>query len=67
MFGRSEKDFFGEQKGGGIMHYNGTDLELVYPMTMEIWCGFIFEKDVFFECQNASQGLYIVIHGKLRE
>ena len=67
MIGRNEKDFFGEQKGGGILHYNGTDLKLVYPITAEVCGACIFQRDVFFECEDLSIGLHVIIHGKLKE
>ncbi len=66
VLGRSEKDFFGAGYEG-IMHYNGTDLAIVYPAHLNIAPGLIFEKDVFFIGWDSGKQLNIMIRGTLKE
>jgi len=66
--GRSEIDFFLESlDNGGIFHYNGTDLTQVFPINTTDYpiVRFIFEKDIFFVCQNLYTNLITIVHGKL--
>ena len=66
VLGRSEKDFFSAGYEG-IMHYNGTDLAIVYPAHLNIAPGLIFEKDVFFIGWDSGKKLNIIIRGTLKE
>lgn len=60
LVGRSEKDFFGEASDG-LAHYNGTDLQTIYPTNLSINEIFVMENDVFLICD-----FRIIIHGKLK-
>jgi hypothetical protein len=65
MLGRSEIDFLGLRSGGGILHYNGTDMQVLYETTLGVWSWFIFEKDVFIVFYDLENNLNIIVHGKL--
>ncbi len=64
MWGRSEKDFF-SVANGGLVHYNGTDLALLYPTTMLISDVAVFPNDVFILAWNTNNDITIVVHGVL--
>lgn len=65
MLGRSEIDFLGIQQGGGIVHFNGTDMVSLYNTTMQICGWYIFEKDVFFIFQDQLSDVITSVHGVL--
>jgi hypothetical protein len=60
LWGRSELDFF---TGGnkGLMHYNGTDLVTLFPMSGDFTDVAVFQKDIFVLCDSR-----IIVHGSLR-
>lgn len=65
VLGRSTKDFF-ITGVTGIMHYNGTDTQLLLQTKSNCSGQLIFEKDVFFTEYNSEKGLYMVIRGTLQ-
>lgn len=65
MWGRSEKDFFGVTNGG-LAHYNGTNLQLLYPTNMLISDVAVFTNDVFILAWNTNNDITIVAHGILK-
>ncbi|MGE5353001.1 MAG: hypothetical protein ACM3P0_13030 [Acidobacteriota bacterium] len=64
MYGRSTKDFFSEGYNG-LMHYNGTDIETIYPTDMGVWAMAIFPNDILFAGNKG--GISIMVHGKLKQ
>ena len=57
VLGRSENDFFGAGHDG-ILHYNGTNLQTLYPIQssqLTIGGALIFEKDVFFNGYDSEK------------
>lgn len=66
VLGRSEKDFFGSGYNG-IMHYNGTDLQVLYQTQLGPVGALIFEKDVFFIDYDSDKQINIIIRGTLKE
>ncbi|MGE5364398.1 MAG: hypothetical protein ACM3SM_09725 [Bacteroidota bacterium] len=63
---RNMKDFF-HSIFGGIDHYNGSDFKVLYKTDLDVYYGFVLEKDVYFTYQNKNTRKNIVIHGKLKE
>jgi hypothetical protein len=63
LYGRSEKDFFSLGKNGQLMHYNGTDLQVLYETNLTIFDVAVFEEDIFILCLGNSP---VVIHGMLK-
>lgn len=63
--GRSIKDFFTINTGFDLGHYNGNDLESIYPFSSYINSSLIFEKEVFFTCLSTDKKSY-VLHGILK-
>jgi len=69
FFGRSSKDIF-LGKLNGIAHYNGTDIQYVYPFndqSIRIFMGIVFEKEVFFLAYDINKSLNLIIRGKLNQ
>jgi hypothetical protein len=66
MIGRSEKDFFCIDRDSNIIHYNGSNLEIVYKTNLFLTTYFIFKKDVFFVLQDRQNDLTMVLHGTLQ-
>lgn len=67
MLGRTEFDFFALQRApGGILHYNGTDMKIIYETTLSVWLGFILEKDAYFVLEDLASNLTVVLHGQLQ-
>jgi hypothetical protein len=62
MWGRSEIDFF-TVGYTGIMHYNGTDLQLLYPTSMFFDLA-VFSSEIFI--LDYANGYPNVVHGKLQ-
>lgn len=65
VLGRSKKDFF-VAGVTGIMHYNGSDTQLIWQTNSNCTGQLIFEKDVFFTEYNSEKGLYTIIRGTLQ-
>lgn len=65
LMGRSELDFFGFRQGNGVLHYNGTDMQIVYETSLSPWAWSIFEKDVFFAFPDLQNDISIIVHGHL--
>lgn len=66
--GRSEKDFFGASIEG-LLHYNGTDLKVIYntyPQNIGLYRVFIFEKDIFITAAEEETGMQFIIRGTLK-
>ncbi|MCL6099604.1 MAG: hypothetical protein M1391_13625 [Bacteroidetes bacterium] len=64
---RNEKDFFVSSKYfNGIEHYNGIDLQLIYPTDLMIRSGFVLERDVFFILLDNKNRQTIMLHGHLK-
>ncbi len=66
VLGRSEKDFFGTGYGG-IMHYNGSDVKILYPTDLDAVGSLILDKDVFFWGWNSEKALNVMIRGTLQD
>ncbi|MCX6150370.1 MAG: hypothetical protein NTX22_07615 [Ignavibacteriales bacterium] len=65
--GRSEKDFFWCSYEG-IGHYNGTDFQTIYNIDLNLMCGYVFDKDVFFIYKDYNKtGYNVIVHGVLNE
>lgn len=65
ILGRSMSDFFTVNYNWNIGHYNGIDLTDIYYINGYLIDGVVFDKDVFFVC-NDFNGLYYVLHGQLK-
>jgi hypothetical protein len=63
--GRNRNDFF-IGSSDGITHYNGTDFTTIFPTSMRVERGIIFENDVFFMETDDSNGKNYIIHGQLK-
>lgn len=61
IFGRNEKDFFGVASDG-LAHFNGTNIQTIYPTNLSINYVFVMGKDVF-----AIGDYRVIIHGTLNE
>lgn len=69
FLGRNSKDIF-LGKLNGIAHFNGTDIQYLYPFSdqsIRIFMGIIFEKEVFFLAYDVNNSLNLIIKGKLNE
>ncbi len=65
MVGRSELDFFGQTRDNSIIHYNGTDLEVLFHNTVDMWLAYVVGDSAFFVCDDLNNGLVIIIRGRL--
>lgn len=65
MVGRSELDFFGQGKGNNIVHYNGTDMVILYNNTTNIWLSLLVDDSVFFVCYDIDSEITSIIRGTL--
>jgi hypothetical protein len=64
--GRSEKDIFGIGKSG-LVHYNGTDLETIFPTSNNYLSSItLFESDIFFGIDDYSTGKHFMVRGTLK-
>ncbi len=63
MWGRNEMDFITEGYTG-VMHYNGTDIQLLYPTSMSIYDIAVYSNDVFILCYTGSNS--VIVHGTLK-
>lgn len=66
MVGRSELDFFGLTRDNSILHYNGSNFEVLYNNTVPIWLAFVVGDSAFFVCEEINSGLTVIIRGKLQ-
>ena len=66
MVGRSEIDFFAQGKGNNIVHYNGSDIAILFYNTADISFPFLVGDSVFFACVDYNTGITTIIHGKLK-
>jgi hypothetical protein len=70
--GHSEKDFFmsidpTDTSKGGIGHYNGTDIKLIFPFTLNLHPRILFNKDVFWIGDDMNSSQQYFIHGHLKD
>lgn len=65
IWGRSIKDFFSANSNWNLGHYNGTDMNNLYPANGNIINAAIFENEVFIICYTLDNVNYI-LHGKLK-
>lgn len=67
IWGRNSKDIFLFMTDG-LAHYNGTDIEYLFPITKsptQIFGAAIFEKEVFFLVYESPTHLNLIYHGQL--
>jgi len=67
IWGRNSKDIFLFMTDG-LAHYNGTDIEYLFPITKsptQIFGAAIFEKEVFFLVYESPTNLNLIYYGKL--
>jgi hypothetical protein len=69
IFGRHEKDFFlyGDDGKSNIMHYNGTDIKILFSSDYWFYSYAVFEKDVFVFGEHPETRSKIMIRGTLKE
>jgi hypothetical protein len=72
VMGHSEKDFFmsidpTDTSKGGIGHYNGTDIKLIFPFTLNLHPRILFNKDVFWIGDDMNSSQQYFIHGHLKD
>jgi len=66
IIGWNENNFFG-YSDKGIIHFNGTDIRLMYKTDLWEYGYFATGKDVFVISENPNTGLQIIIRGTLKE
>jgi hypothetical protein len=64
MVGRSELDFFGQTRDNSIIHYNGTDMQVLFHNTMDMWLAYVVGDSAFFVCNDLDRNLTIIIRGR---
>ncbi|MCK9281860.1 MAG: hypothetical protein M0P71_14640 [Melioribacteraceae bacterium] len=69
MWGRSKNDLFFKM-GGGIMHYDGTDIKYVYKLENRFAiavAGLVFEKSAVFVIEDVINNQMLLLKGILKE
>ncbi|MEW6654392.1 MAG: hypothetical protein AB1394_13150 [Bacteroidota bacterium] len=61
--GRNEKDIF-TINWGGIGHYNGDDIVMLFQTDLWFLDSILFDKDIFVACKNFQTGVNVIVHGK---
>ena len=69
FFARSTKDIISASPEG-IIHWNGTDVQLLYKSAYNYGNAALFDKDIFILCRDTylstGTGYNIIIHGHLK-
>jgi len=63
--GRSEKDIF-TVNWGGIGHYNGDDIIMLFQTDLWFIDSILFDKEIFVVCKNFQTGVNVIVHGKVK-
>lgn len=68
IIGRNSKDIFFWYTDG-IKHFNGTDIQMVFPsnVNIQIVSAICFDKEVFFLAKDFESNISMCIKGKLKE
>jgi len=63
--GRSEKDIF-TINWGGIGHYNGDDIVMLFQTDLWFMDSILFDKEIFVACKNFQTGVNVIVRGKVK-